>query len=238
MNAKLKNFIKLFSVPLILLAIYLSVYMVWKLLDLPSDAELVVIVKNWFATYGLWIVFVGALIEGFLLLGQYFPGGFIIFLGVISAGKHIPRAAEVVSIVCLAFFISYTLNYWVGKYGWYRLLIKFGLKQSLEHAKEKLEKQGLNAVILSYWEPNLASITATAAGILQIPLRKFQIYSAVGIIVWNIFWGVLVYSLGENALKIVGFKYIIVIFLIWVAVILIKHYLFDKQSKPVTNEQI
>ncbi len=230
MNPKLKEIFKILSIPLILMAIYMAMWAIWKILGLPSDDELVVVVKQWFAHYGLWIVFVGALIEGFLLLGQYFPGGFIIFLGVISAGKNIEQAAWVVFIVSVAFFIAYTLNYLLGKYGWYKLLIKFGLGQSLEKSKAKLIKQGMNAVFFSYWEPNLASITATAAGVLQIPLKKFSLYSAAGIIIWNVFWGFLIYSLGESALKIIGVKYVVIVFAVWVTVLVVKKYFFNKKD--------
>lgn len=107
MNTKAKEIFKLLSIPLILLGFYLLVYVVYKFLGLPSDDQLLVIIKEWFAKYGLLIVFVGALIEGFLLLGQYFPGGFIIFLGVISVGKDIPRASLVVAIVCIIFYCLY-----------------------------------------------------------------------------------------------------------------------------------
>ncbi len=204
-------------------------YLVWKVLNLPTDDQLLIIVREWFVRYGLWIVFISALIEGFLLLGQYFPGGFIIFLGVISAGKDIPRAIEVVSVVCVSFFIAYSLNYLVGKYGWYKLLAKFGLIGSVERSKEKLMKQGLNAIFFTYWEPNLASLTATAAGILGIPFKKFLLYSAIGIVLWNIFWGTLVYILGESALKIAGLKWVLIIFGIWIGIILFKKYVLDKR---------
>lgn len=233
MNIKIKEILKLLSIPLVLMLIYISMNIVWRLFNMPTNDELLLIVKVWFSDYGLWIVFIGALIEGFLLIGQYFPGGFIIFLGVISAGKDMLRATEVVLIVCVAFFISYTLNYLMGKYGWYKLLVKFGLSDSLERSKDKIIKQGLNAVFFSYWEPNLASITATAAGILHVPLRKFLIYSALGIILWNVFWGVLVYSLGESALKIVGLKYVVIIFIVWSGVIVIKHFLTKKETVEI-----
>jgi len=227
MKATHKELVKLLSVPLILLVLYLLMALVWTLLNLPSDEQMVAIVKSYFIQYGLWVVFVSALIEGFLLLGQYFPGGFVIFLGVISAGKNIPKVTEVVAIVSVAFFISYTLNYWVGKYGWYTMLVKFGLKKSLDEAKEKIIKQGMNAIIFSYWEPNLASITATAAGTLHVPLSKFSMYSAIGVIIWNVFWGTLVFLLGDAALNLIGLKYIILIFCIWIGIILIKKYVFD-----------
>jgi len=169
-------------------------------------------------------------------LGQYFPGGTIIFLGVISAGQDMYKATEVVLIVAIAFFISYTLNYIVGKYGWYNLLIKFGLKNSLENAKGKLNKQGLNAVIFSYWEPNLASITATAAGVLKVPLANFLLYSFIGIVIWETFWGTLVFFMGNAALKLMGIKYVLVIFACWVSIILIKDLFFNKKVKKLEQQ--
>ncbi len=226
-----KTLLKLLLAPLTLLGIYLLVVLVWGLAGLPSDDRLLLIIQGYFAKYGLWIVFAGALIEGFLLLGQYFPGGFVIFIGVISAGRDAARVIETIFVVSLAFFISYFLNYWVGKHGWYRLIVKMGLKKTLEDSKSKLIKQGMNAIIFSYWEPNLASITATAAGVLHVPLRKFLIFSAIGIIFWNSIWGTLVFILGESALKIIGLKYIIGIFLIWAAVILIRHYLLSRKNR-------
>ena len=232
MNLKTKEIIALLSVPLLLMFVYSLMYIFWKVFNLPTNEELLIITKAWFAEYGLLVVFIGAIIEGFLLLGQYFPGGFIIFLGVISA-DNIPRAVEVVLIVCISFFISYTLNYWVGKYGWYKLLNRFGLANSIEKSKDKILKQGMNSVFFTYWEPNLASLTATAAGILQIPLKKFLMYSATGIILWNIFWGTLVYNLKESALKIMSLKYVAIIFLVWISIILIKNYWQKRKEQTV-----
>jgi len=219
-----KKLIGILSVPCSLLALYLVFWAVWRFLDLPSDESLMATIGDFFSRYGLWVVFISSLIEGFLILGQYFPGGTVIFLGVISAGEDVGRAVEVVIVVSLAFFISYAFNYLIGKYGWYKLLIRFGMKGSLEDAKRKLQKHDLSAVIFSYWEPNLASITATAAGILNIPILRFLAVSAGGILIWNTFWGTLVFSLGANALKIIGLKYVLVIFCAWVAFLLVKHY--------------
>ena len=183
------------AVPIALLVVYLLVFFVWRLLGLPADEKLVAAVKDWFDEYGLWVVLISAIVEGTLILGQYYPGGIVIFLGVITAGHDIPRVIAVVAIVSLAFFIGYTIDYFVGKYGWYRLFLKFGFGKGLQNAQTKLQKHELSAVIFSYWEPNLASITATAAGVLQIPLRRFQIKSIIGILVWNTFWGTLVAAL-------------------------------------------
>lgn len=222
MNQKLKDFLKLISIPLSLLLFYLSLVLVWKIFNLPSEEELLRIAKEYFAHYGLWLVFFGALLEGFLVLGNYFPGGFIIFLGVITAGRDVERVVLVVAIVSVAFFISYTLNYIVGKYGWYKLFTKLGMRDSIERAKIKLQKKDLKAIILSYWEPNLASITATAAGILQLRLRRFLFVSAIGIVIWNAFWGTFVSLVGEKFItQEIGLIWVFVVVFIWIGIIVV-----------------
>ena len=226
----MKKFLALIIAPLILLAAYLLMFFLWRFFDLPTDERMQEIIKAFFDRYGLLIVLVGAFLEGVLLVGQYFPGGFIIFFGVISAGGNIFRAAEVVGIVCISFFIAYYLNYLMGKYGWYKLLVRFGLGQSIENAKRKLVRQELNAILSTYWEPNLSSITATAAGILQIPRRRFFLYSAIGILVWETLWGIVVFSLGQKAFDLIGIKFVLVVFAAWVGIILIKHLLFGRKN--------
>lgn len=235
MNKTTKDYLKLLIIPAALFVIYLTMFLFWKLFSLPPPEQLVNIVKNYFDKYGLIVVFISALIEGTLLIGQYFPGGFIIFLGVITAAGDVLRASKVVLIVSLAFVIAYNLNYAMGKYGWYKILIKFGLKKPLESAQSKLNKHGLKAVLFSYWEPNLASITATGAGILNLPLSKFNLYSLIGIIFWNSFWGILIFKLGENALKLTGLKYIAIIFVIWIGIIIISEFIRRKKEATLNN---
>src|SRR3989344_8108360 len=131
MNKTTKDYLKLLIIPVALFVIYLTMFLFWKLFSLPPPEQLVNIVKNYFDRYGLIVIFISALIEGTLLLGQYFPGGFIIFLGVITSSGDAIKASKVVLVVSIAFFIAYNLNYMMGKYGWYKLFIKLGLKKSL-----------------------------------------------------------------------------------------------------------
>jgi len=233
MKEGFKQILKILSIPLSLMGVFLIVLLLWNLLNLPKDERLIEITKNWFNHYGLWIVFISAILEGTLILGQYYPGGLVIFLGVISAGNNIWQVITVVSIVSLAFVFGYTIDYLIGKYGWYKLFIKFGLQKPLETAQMKLQKHALSAIMFSYWEPNLASVTATAAGILQLPLKKFTLYSVIGIVIWNSLWGTLVAALGTNALKIIGLKWVLIIFFVWVIVLLIEHFFFDRKKQLI-----
>ena len=223
--------LKIAAGPLILLAFYLSLWGVWSLFDLPQDAELIEVINRYFAQHGLWVLFLAAVIEGALILGQYFPGGFVIFIGVISAGDNITRIVTVVALVCVAFFIAYMFNYALGRFGWYRLFLKLGLKGALENAQTKLERQYFLGIIASYWEPNLASITATAAGILQFSFRRFLLYSAIAIIAWNMLWGVFVHLAGQTIFQYFGVKYAFIVFGIWIAVLLSKYFFYDRKRE-------
>jgi membrane protein DedA with SNARE-associated domain len=230
MEFNIKNVFKVLIFPISLLILYFSLHTVWSLLDLPPENELIIIITDFINHYGLIVIFIAAIIEGFLLIGNYFPGGAVIFLGVITSIGDIPRAIIVVSVVCLSFFISYTINYFIGKYGWYKVFVKFGLQSSLDLMKIKLSKHIFSGIISSYWLPNLAAICSTTAGIIQVPLKKFLIQSTIGLVIWNIFWGVFAYTTGDLILKI-GFKDVLVIFLVWSILIIGKIFIFDKQFK-------
>ena len=211
-----KNLFKKIALPLLFLCVFLSLYLLWRLLNLPPEDELIQIAKDYFEKYGLLTVFVSAVIEDLLLIGWYYPGSLVIFLGVIFAGKDIPKVVEVVSVVTIGLFIAYIINFFVGKYGWYRLLLAFGLKEPLENAEHRLTKYGLRAIFMSYWQPNLAALTSASVGILQFSFRKFLIYSFFATVLWSIFWGTIAYFLGGASLSFIGIRFIIIAILVWI----------------------
>lgn len=241
MQLTFKNIFKVLAIPITLILVYLSLLLVWKWFDLPPNDEIIETITAFFDRYGLIVVFLAAIVEGLLLIGNYFPGGAVIFLGVITAVGDIPRAITVVLVVCVSFFISYTANYYLGKYGWYKLFVKFGLRSTIDSMQRNLSRHVFTAILSSYWLPNLAAICSTAAGIIQIPLKRFLIQSTIGLVAWNIFWGVFVYITG-NALFKLDLTYVLIIFFMWCALILGKVFVFNKKlgsskarHKPNTN---
>lgn len=217
MGNKAKNLLKIVGLPMLFLGVFLSLWAVWKILDLPPEDELIEITRRYFDLYGYWIVFASAIIEGILLAGWYYPGSLVIFLGVIFAGRNIPEVVWVVSSVTAGLFLAYLFDYTLGKYGWYKLLLKFGLREPIENAQTRLTKYGLSGIFLSYWRPNLAALISTAAGILQFSFKRFMLYSLIAVTLWNIFWGALVYFLGEAALTAVGIRFVLVAVVVWIA---------------------
>lgn len=231
---RIKEFLLYAAVPIFLLALFLLSIPAAALLGFPTDEKVFLeLVENYYARYGYWVVFVAALIEGVLFVNWYFPGSIVAVLGVVFAPKVGLSVVVVVILIILAFLVAAVLNYFLGKYGWYRLFLKFGLKTPLDRIKKRTEKFGLQIIFSTYFHPNMGALVATSAGILHIPFLKFFLYSALALAVWDTFWGVLVYLLGPIILKFLSIQLIVAIMAIWIAVLAIK-YFRHKQQPPAS----
>ena len=231
-----KSIWKNIAVPVTCLIFFLSFYVVWEILDLPPIEDMKSIAVEYFDKYGFWVVFVSAIIEGMLLVGWYYPGSLIILLGVIFAEGDIFKFIYIVALVTIGLFIAYIINYIIGKFGWYKLLIALGLKKSLENSQKRLIKYGLKAIFLSYWQPNFAAVTSTAAGILQLPFKKFLLYSFPTIVIWNILWGTIGFILGETAIQLIGLKFVLFLIVSWIGYETIMY--FVKKQKKATAQEV
>ena len=214
MRSSTKN---LLGLSVALFGILLSLYAVWILLDLPPEETLIPIARDFFQRYGLVTVLIGAALEGLLLVGWYFPGTMVIVLGLILAGHDVPRLAQVAAMAATGLCAAYLINFFVGKYGWYRLLLAFGLREPLEKAQSRVARYGVGAIFATYWQANLASLTSTAAGVLRLPLVTFLLASVGATVLWITFWSTLIYFLGAAAMTLVNLRYVLIAIALWIA---------------------
>jgi len=216
--------------PLAVLALFGLLYAIWLALDLPPEETLAEIARTYLDRYGLVIVLLCAYLEGLLLIGWYFPGTLVIVLALIFAAPQPSRFVLVALLAGTGLFCAYVTNFFAGKYGWYRLLLAFGLREPLENAQRRLTRYGLSAIFTTYWQANLASCISTAAGILQFPASRFVAYSALAEALWVTFWAGIIFFLGSAALSLVGFRMILFLIMLWIAARLIYRWKFEKKS--------
>jgi membrane protein DedA with SNARE-associated domain len=226
----MRRALKIIAFPLAVLAVFGLLYLIWLALDLPPEDTMVRIAKDYLDRHGVLIVFIAAYLEGLLLIGWYFPGTLVIILALVLAGPDPVRVAQVAATAGIGLFAAYVTNFYAGKYGWYRLLLAFGLREPLENAQRRLNKYGLSAIFTTYWQANLASCISTAAGILQFPAARFVAYSFVAEALWVTFWATLIFFLCKAALSLAGFRMILLLILIWIAVRLIYRWKFEKRA--------
>src|SRR5436305_12963310 len=230
MGDMLRRVLKIIAFPLAVLAVFGLLYAIWLALDLPPEETMIAAAKYYLDRYGVVIVLVSAYLEGLLLIGWYFPGTLVIILALVFAGPDPARTAQVAAVAGTGLFSAYVTNFFAGKYGWYRLLLAFGLRDPLENAKRRLTKYGLSAIFTTYWQANLASCISTAAGILQFPAQRFILLALLAHTLWFAFWATLIFLLGPAARSLAGFRMILLLILIWIAARLIYRWKFQKPS--------
>ncbi|CAN5309361.1 hypothetical protein BH10PSE11_BH10PSE11_06380 [soil metagenome] len=211
----MNNQFRVLLLPLAIGAFACVLYGLWLLLDLPPEARVIEIARDYFSRYGLAIIIVSSFIEGLLIVGLYFPGSIVFFLGLIVAGQNIGQVVEVSTFAIIGIWAAYVVNYCLGKFGWYHMLIAFGLKDSLQNAQQKVERYGLNAVAMTFWHPNIGAAVSTAAGILHFRARYFLPVSLMAVSFWLSFWSMLVFLLGPNAISILGIRVLIALLVLW-----------------------
>src|SRR3954470_8300437 len=165
----MRRALKIIAFPLVVLAVFGLLYAIWLALDLPPEETIIASAKSYLDRYGLGIVLICAYLEALLVIGWYFPGTLVIIVAMIVAAADPVRYVETAAIGGLGLYLGQVTNFFAGKYGWYRLLLAFGLREPLENAKQRLTKYGLSAIFTTYWQANLASCISTAAGILPFP---------------------------------------------------------------------
>ena len=70
----MKYYLKLLSLPLYFLILFISLFVIWNIFDLPSAEVLSQHIEFYFDKFGLIVLLISAFIEGMLLFGGYFPG--------------------------------------------------------------------------------------------------------------------------------------------------------------------
>jgi membrane protein DedA with SNARE-associated domain len=226
----LRRILRIVAFPLAVLAVFGLLYAVWLALDLPPEETMAQAAKDYLDRYGVVIVLISAYLEGLLLIGWYFPGTLVIILALVFAAPDPLRVAQVGAIAGTGLFAAYVTNFFAGKYGWYRLLLAFGLREPLENAQRRLTKYGLSAIFTTYWQANLASCISTAAGILQFPVGRFVVLSFVAEAMWVAFWSTLIFFLGKAALSLAGFRMVLFLILIWIAARLTYRWKFETRK--------
>jgi len=228
---KLKKFTKEVSIPLSLLVLYYFLFHLQKFITLPTQEGFINLILNFIDNQSLFIIFLIALIEGGLVLGQYSPGGIVIFLSILSAEGDISKIAILLLIITLGYLLAYSLDYLFGYYGINTLLKKFGFEKKIEKYRKSLEKNAFNTIFFSGAETNLASIVAAAAGTLKLSFKKFFLYAVISVVFWNIFWGIVLYFFGNAILSVFGFTYLVIILIVWISLVFYRNFL-KKEEEP------
>lgn len=169
-----------YSIALLFL-IYLLTY---HIIGLPPVNELIQIIEKGFQEYGLIFLFFGLIIEGLFMVGFYFPGSLVAFIAVLTLGKTYQDIFLIILIGSIAIILVNIFNYMLGKYGYYKILEKFGAKGVIERMKKRFDKNQKRTILLFSSSPNFLAIISIYAGIIKTDLKKYLKFMSICVVFW------------------------------------------------------
>lgn len=149
-----------------------------------------------------------ALAENLVGFNVYFPGSIAILLGMASTGGHPSLALLAWIAIVLPGVVGQQLSYWLGRTGFARA----SGPSPTKHLGVALE-WGLYAGTM--WHPQVASLTSAAAGAEGLSYRHYLSRFLPVFLLWQVFWGALMYSVGASVAK--GFGWMLWLFLVYLA---------------------
>ncbi len=163
---------------------------------------LIEFLRGYYASYGYWIVFFGALMENTFLLGLVMPGGTMVLLGAFYARFGDLSLPVVTALGWAGMFLGTSIDYWAGRRGlepfFWRFAVLRRFRKDLARTRRLMTKYGLAAIILAHFIGHLRSFVALSSGASRLPYWRFALYELVASGLWNVLYCSLGYLLAEN----------------------------------------
>lgn len=181
---KVKEFFAPGAFQFILAGIFATSALLWGSLDLPGVGAIVTTAEMLFERYGLIALFIAAFIESIFMISFYFPGSAVVVLAILVSDRSPSSLAVIVVIGWASVLAASAVNYWLGKEGFYRLLLRIGSPSTVEKMQAWLDKRGFFALFLSAMHPNFLAIANICMGITRKGLLKTLMFSFLAILFW------------------------------------------------------
>lgn len=140
---------------------------------------------------GYWIAFFAALLETTAGIGLILPGSTIILiLGALAARGYLDPG-DLIWFAVLGAIVGDNVNYSLGKrFGarWLKNGIWFIKPDHLEKSRHFMDKHGAKSIFLGRFVPSLKEVMPFIAGSIQMNIRTFMFWNALGAIGWGFQW--------------------------------------------------
>lgn len=160
-----------------------------------------------FGTVAPYVQDYGYLAVGLFLLlkniGIPVPGEAILVTAALVAGSGRLDLPLVILVGFVAAVVGEAIGYAIGRYGGHPVVERYGRRIGITHERlDKLEeffaRHGVKLVLVGRFLPLLRSYAGIAAGISEMPWRRFLVGNAIGAAVWVSVWSVLGAQAGSH----------------------------------------
>lgn len=146
------------------------------------------VIMDYFSTYGIVFLFIIVFLEYLNLPGL--PAGIIMpAAGILISNSQLSFVyALTVSVIAgmLGSFVLYGIGYYLGKPCINKIYNKYSKTQkAIDKTFRYIDKYGNKGIFISRLLPVARTLISIVAGVFNVNIFKFSIYSFFGIIIWN-----------------------------------------------------
>ncbi len=235
---KLEKTKQIFSAGLIplLWAILFAIFtVIYKTFDLPPPEEMAIIGRELYEQYGIVVLLIAAFVEGIFMVNIYFPGSFVIVLAVFLSDKSFMSLAVIGGSVWFGFVLAGAINYLLGKYGFYKLLLLIGRKDTVTRMQKWVDKRGNVAIFIAAIHTNFLAIAQVCLGIAKESLRKNLLLSGLSLAFWIPIWTFL-FSIIIEKVNLEDSNqawYIVATLFLWAIILIMKEQIAKRLKKNI-----
>lgn len=187
---------------------------------------------------GYWGIGIGMLLESACIP---LPSEVVLPLGGFMVAKQTINLLEANLAVAIGSMIGSLTAYAVGYYGGRPFILKYGKyffisEKHFHHAEKTFNRYGVAAVFFGRLLPVIRTFISLPAGMAKMDVRKFVIYSLVGMLPWNFLLIYLGYTFGDRYEEVVRpvfkrFEYVVFGLIFAAFVIIIGKYVLNGKNK-------
>jgi membrane protein DedA with SNARE-associated domain len=228
---RFKEFIEPGMFQFVLAVALIVVGFLWIPIGLPAPDETVAIATNLFEKYGMIVLLIGAFVEGIFMVNLYFPGSFLILLAILVSSRTLPELAAITAIAWVAFSLASALNYFLGRYGFYKLLLFLGSPKLVEDMRAWMNKRGRWAILLSAFHPNFLAISVVSMGVAREGFFKSMFWSMVSLLFWvPVLTALMAFILPDANETDTYYWYLVLILLAWGCILILRSHFRRKRE--------
>jgi membrane protein DedA with SNARE-associated domain len=154
---------------------------------------------SWIVAHGLLAVFVLMAIDAILPVGGELV---MLFAGALAA-RHGPSLVAVVAAGTAGYLAGSLAGWAIGKAGGHPLIVRHGRwlhigPERFARAERWFDRHGGKFVLFGRLTPLVRSFVSIPAGVLEYPLGRYTVLSAVASLVWCLAFGIVGHALGSH----------------------------------------
>ena len=144
----------------------------------------------WVAQYGAWVYLVLFLIvfaETGLIVMAFLPGDSLLFIAGAFGATGSMNAGLLIVLLLAASILGNTVNFFIGRAVGKRVYTanwRFLDRAALMRTHAFYERHGGKALVLARFIPVIRAFAPFVAGVAEMPVGRFQLFSVAGALLW------------------------------------------------------